>query len=72
MLSADSKSKNDLGGPDIHGTMFIFYEYDIPKELLEPIIVQNKLSDFPSFKSGCFKDIILADSNFAVKWKRMH
>jgi hypothetical protein len=65
------KSKNDLGSYDLHGDMFVLYEYAVSTKQLELLIRKDKLKYYPTFKSGHFENLSLADSNFAVKWKHM-
>ncbi len=64
------KSRYDMGGLDVHGDMYIFYEYDIAKDQIL-LALNEGLSRYPTYNSGFFKKAKLSDSSFATKWKHM-
>lgn len=70
-IKAVSEKKYDLSGYDLSGTVFYLYSIIFKKGELDRIAIDDKLSNYPSFRTGIFDGIKIVDSNFIVKWKKM-
>ncbi|MFM9908342.1 MAG: hypothetical protein ACKVOW_03275 [Chitinophagaceae bacterium] len=60
----------DVGGIDIHGEIFLFYEYQLPKDEIATLIMNDAIVAYPKYSFGYFSTTTLIDSNYKSKWKR--
>ena len=59
----------DFLGPDIHGELFLFYEYNLSSLQMGQLVEKKTFKKYPHFNSGYFGKVRLDDLKMAITWR---